>query len=139
MPEKSESFVFGLPAVKNLVRRAELIFDRKVTFFVGENGTENHTLLEAIAVASASRRGRDEKFQFCHAGNTFDLHRYLTVLKGNPAAQRRIFPAGRELLQCRQPKSSGSTRSTGAGRFSNPTEAGRCTSSRTGKAFSRSS
>ena len=47
----NDSYVFGLPVVKNLIRKEQLPFKNKVTFFVGENGTGKSTLLEAIAVS----------------------------------------------------------------------------------------
>jgi predicted ATPase len=45
----SKTFPFNIPALQNL----DLLLDRPVTFFVGENGTGKSTLLEAIAALCA--------------------------------------------------------------------------------------
>jgi predicted ATPase len=80
---ESGGYVFNLPAVKNLIRREELLFSRKVTFFVGENGTGKSTLLEAIAVAFGfNAEGGTRNFNFATEETHSDLCRFLTVCKG---------------------------------------------------------
>ncbi|HEX9058956.1 MAG TPA: AAA family ATPase [Clostridia bacterium] len=44
--ENSKMYPFNIPSIKDL---KSLVFDRNVTFFVGENGSGKSTLLEAIA------------------------------------------------------------------------------------------
>jgi predicted ATPase len=80
---ESGGYVFNLPAVKHLIRREELLFSRKVTFFVGENGTGKSTLLEAIAVAFGfNAEGGTRNFNFATEETHSDLCRFLTVCKG---------------------------------------------------------
>jgi predicted ATPase len=43
-----DAYPFSLPAVLNM---DELLFHEKVTFIVGENGSEKSTLIEAIVKA----------------------------------------------------------------------------------------
>lgn len=77
------SYVFNLPVVKNLLKQEELPFRRKVTFFVGENGTGKSTLLEAIAVSVGfNAEGGTKNFNFATDETHSDLCQYLTVCKG---------------------------------------------------------
>ena len=80
---ENDSYLFGLPIVKNLIRKEQLSFKNKVTFFVGENGTGKSTLLEAIAVSFGfNAEGGTRNFSFSTAETHSDLYRYLTVVKG---------------------------------------------------------
>ncbi|MPL95161.1 hypothetical protein SDC9_41327 [bioreactor metagenome] len=80
---ENDSYVFGLPVVKNLIRKEQLSFKNKVTFFVGENGTGKSTLLEAIAVSFGfNAEGGTRNFSFATAETHSDLCQYLTVCKG---------------------------------------------------------
>ncbi|MPM16842.1 hypothetical protein SDC9_63224 [bioreactor metagenome] len=79
----NDSYIFGLPVVKNLIRKEQLPFKNKVTFFVGENGTGKSTLLEAIAVSCGfNAEGGTRNFNFATAETHSDLCQYLTVCKG---------------------------------------------------------
>jgi predicted ATPase len=81
--EKNESYIFNLPVVKGLIGREELLFNRRVTFFIGENGTGKSTLLEAIAVAFGfNAEGGTRNFNFSTEKTHSDLHEFLTVYKG---------------------------------------------------------
>lgn len=80
---ENDSYIFDLPVVKNLIRKEQLPFKNKVTFFVGENGTGKSTLLEAIAVSCGfNAEGGTRNFNFATAETHSDLCQYLTVCKG---------------------------------------------------------
>ncbi len=80
---ENDSYIFGLPVVKNLIRKGQLPFKNKVTFFVGENGTGKSTLLEAIAVSFGfNAEGGTRNFNFATEETHSDLCQYLTVCKG---------------------------------------------------------
>lgn len=69
-----DSYVFNLPIVKNILKNGELQFNKKVTFFVGENGTGKSTLLEALAIAYGfNAEGGSRCFSF----STFKSHPIL--------------------------------------------------------------
>lgn len=79
----NESYVFHLPVVKELIKLQELKINKKVTFFVGENGTGKSTLLEAIAVAYGfNAEGGTRNFNFASKETHSPLHKYLTIVKG---------------------------------------------------------
>ena len=79
-----ESYLSGLPVVKNLAAMADgLRFERPVTFLVGENGVGKSTLIEAIAVAMGfNPEGGTVNFTFHTADSHSELHRHITVSKG---------------------------------------------------------
>lgn len=73
-------YPFALPAVAGLER---LVFDRPVTFFVGENGSGKSTLLEAIAVALGfNPEGGSRNFRFATRESHSELHAYLRPVRG---------------------------------------------------------
>lgn len=75
-----DNYVFSLPVIKNL---RSLEFNKKVTFFVGENGTGKSTLLEAIAVNMGfNPEGGTRNFNFSSKETHSLLYKYLTVVKG---------------------------------------------------------
>ena len=75
-----ESYVFSLPVIKKL---GNLSINKKVTFFVGENGTGKSTLLEAIAVnLGFNPEGGTRNFNFSSVETHSILYKYLTVGKG---------------------------------------------------------
>lgn len=77
------SYIFGLPVVQNLISKEPLPFNKKVTFFVGENGTGKSTLLEAIAVSFGfNAEDGTRNFNFATEETYSDLCQYLTVIKG---------------------------------------------------------
>ena len=78
-----ESYLSGLPVVRNLRRMKQLSFTSDVTFLVGENGTGKSTLLEAIAVSLGfNAEGGTRNFRFSTADTHSDLNEYITVVKG---------------------------------------------------------
>ncbi len=69
-----------LPAVKYL---SDLEFQKRITFFVGENGTGKSTLLEAIAVACGfNPEGGTKNFNFATRQTHSALYRHLKVTRG---------------------------------------------------------
>jgi Predicted ATPase len=82
-PPPEESYLSGLPVVKNLRKIKELRFTSGVAFLVGENGTGKSTLLEAIAVSLGfNAEGGSRNFRFSTADTHSALNEYLTVVKG---------------------------------------------------------
>jgi predicted ATPase len=79
-PEGQDSYVFSLPVVRHL---EELEINKRVTFFVGENGTGKSTLLEAIAVNFGfNAEGGSRNFNFSSKETHSPLHRHITLAKG---------------------------------------------------------
>lgn len=76
------SYLHKLPLVNNLEKYGALLFDRDVTFFVGENGTGKSTLLEAVAVACGfNAEGGTKNFSFASKETHSDLNEYLTIAR----------------------------------------------------------
>lgn len=75
-----ESYVFSLPVIRKL---GTLAINKKVTFFVGENGTGKSTLLEAIAVnLGFNPEGGSRNFNFSSVETHSTLYKNLIVAKG---------------------------------------------------------
>ena len=65
------SYLRRIDAIKEL---EELVFDKPITFFVGENGSGKSTLLEALAVAYGfNPEGGTKNYSF----STYDSHSQL--------------------------------------------------------------
>ncbi|WP_110462718.1 AAA family ATPase [Ruminiclostridium sufflavum] len=74
------SYVFSLPVIRNL---DQLKLNKKITFFVGENGTGKSTLLEAIAVNMGfNAEGGTRNFNFASKETHSPLHQSIVVVKG---------------------------------------------------------
>jgi predicted ATPase len=83
------SYVFSLPAVRHL---GELVLNKRVTFFAGENGTGKSTLLEAIAVNYGfNPEGGSKNFNFSTKETHSPLHRFITLSKGVRKPQDGFF------------------------------------------------
>ncbi len=77
---RSDDYIFSLPVVKNL---DTMELNKKVTFFVGENGTGKSTFLEAIAVALGfNAEGGTRNFNFTSKETHSVLYKYLIISKG---------------------------------------------------------
>ncbi|MHB1485735.1 MAG: AAA family ATPase [Saccharofermentanales bacterium] len=76
----NDSYVFDLPVVRNF---KDLDFKKRVTFFIGENGTGKSTLLEAIAVSCGfNAEGGTRNFNFSTRETHSPLCDYLKIIKG---------------------------------------------------------
>jgi predicted ATPase len=81
-PLPEGSYLRGLPAVRHLVRRGGLSFDKPVTFLVGENGTGKSALLEGIAAAYGfNPEGGTKNFTFSTRATHSELYRHLTLVR----------------------------------------------------------
>ncbi len=81
-PLDKGSYLCNLPAVKHLIGRGELEFNKKVTFFVGENGTGKSTLIEAIAVAFGfNPEGGSRNFTFSTSATHSQLCEHIMLSK----------------------------------------------------------
>lgn len=78
--EDKSSYIFSLPVIRNLNK---IEINKRVTFFVGENGTGKSTLLEAVAVSFGfNPEGGTRNFNFSTKETHSDLYKYLSVIKG---------------------------------------------------------
>ena len=74
------TYPFNLPAVRTLER---LVFNKQVTFLVGENGTGKSTLLEGIAAAwGFNPEGGTLNFSFNTRSSHSILNEYLRIARG---------------------------------------------------------
>ena len=86
MPDES-SYLNRLPLIKYLGSCEALMFEKPVTFFVGENGTGKSTLIEAIAVGMGfNAEGGSRDHSFSTRNSCSELSDLLTILKSLPPA-----------------------------------------------------
>lgn len=82
----------GLPVVQNLCQAGGVVFQKPVTFFVGENGTGKSTLLEAIAVSSGfNPEGGTVNFNFSSKETHSALYNHLRIRRTAANRQRDGF------------------------------------------------
>ena len=75
-------YPFNIPSVQYLSKTGNLLFEKPVRFFVGENGTGKSTFAEAIAVAMGfNGEGGSRDFFFTTQRTHSELHNYLTISK----------------------------------------------------------
>jgi predicted ATPase len=75
-----EQYPFCIPAVGHLER---LVFHPAVTFFIGENGAGESTLLEAIATKYGfNAEGGSKNFNFVTEKTHSDLHDFIRLERG---------------------------------------------------------
>ena len=77
-----DSYLHDLPAIKYLNKKRTIKFNKRVTFFVGENGTGKSTLLEAVAVAYGfNAEGGTKNFNFSTVQTHSELYKYIRLSK----------------------------------------------------------
>ena len=83
------SYLRRIDAIKEL---EELVFDKPITFFVGENGSGKSTLLEALAVAYGfNPEGGTKNYSFSTYDSHSQLHEAIRVSKGYRRAKWGYF------------------------------------------------
>lgn len=81
-PLSRKSYLSDLPAVRYLSAGRAIGFPKKVTFFVGENGTGKSTLIEAIAAAYGfNAEGGSKNFSFSTQETHSELWKSLTLAR----------------------------------------------------------
>ena len=74
------SYIRDIPALQF---EDALVFDKNITFFVGENGTGKSTLLEAIAVSYGfNPEGGSKNYNFSTYDSHSNLHEAIRLGKG---------------------------------------------------------
>lgn len=82
-------YPYGLPVVRSLER---LVFEKKVTFLVGENGSGKSTLLEGIAAAwGFNPEGGTLNFSFNTRASHSGLYEHLRIARGVRRPQDGFF------------------------------------------------
>ena len=77
---EQSSYLRDIEAIKDL---EELVFEKPITFFVGENGSGKSTLLEAIAVACGfNPEGGTKNYSFSTYDSHSQLHEAIRLSKG---------------------------------------------------------
>ncbi len=83
------SYLREIDAIKGV---EELVFDKPVTFFVGENGSGKSTLLEALAVAYGfNPEGGTKNYVFSTYDSHSQLHEAIRISKGYRKASWGYF------------------------------------------------
>lgn len=78
--EAESSYLSAIPAIRLI---SEFHFQKKVTFFVGENGTGKSTLLEALAVCCGfNPEGGSKNFSFSSKETHSSLYRNMKISRG---------------------------------------------------------
>jgi len=76
------SYIKNLPVVRALSKMGGFVFNKPVTFFVGENGSGKSTLLEALAIRSGmNAEGGGKNFNFATKSTESDLHNHIFIPK----------------------------------------------------------
>jgi predicted ATPase len=86
---EKNNYVRSIPSIHFI---SQLEFNKKVTFFVGENGTGKSTLLESIAVAYGfNPEGGNKDFNFSTMNTHSGLHQAITIVKGVSKPKSNFF------------------------------------------------
>jgi predicted ATPase len=79
--EKS-SYLYNLPVVQYLLSGNKIVFNKDVTFFVGENGSGKSTLIEAIAICFGfNAEGGSRNFNFATRNTESELFKHIKIIK----------------------------------------------------------
>ena len=86
---EKNSFLRSIDAIKKLT---EIVFDKPITFFVGENGSGKSTLLEALAVAYGfNPEGGTKNYSFSTYDSHSQLYEAVQISKGYRKAKWGYF------------------------------------------------
>ncbi|MBQ9990970.1 MAG: AAA family ATPase [Lachnospiraceae bacterium] len=86
---EQSSYLRKIEAIKDL---DELVFEKPITFFVGENGSGKSTLLEALAIACGfNPEGGTKNYSFSTYDSHSQLHEAIRVSKGFRKAKWGYF------------------------------------------------
>lgn len=86
---EKDSYLRNIESIKEL---EELIFEKPITFFVGENGSGKSTLLEALAVAYGfNPEGGTKNYSFSTYDSHSQLHEAIRISKGFRKAKWGYF------------------------------------------------
>ena len=86
---EQSSYLRKIDAIKDL---KELVFEKPITFLVGENGSGKSTLLEALAVAYGfNPEGGTKNYSFSTYDSHSQLYEAIRVSKGFPKAKWGYF------------------------------------------------
>ena len=86
---EQSSYLRKIEAIKDL---EELVFEKQITFFVGENGSGKSTLLEALAVAYGfNPEGGTKNYSFSTYDSHSQLYEAIRVSKGFRKAKWGYF------------------------------------------------
>ena len=77
-----DNYLSDLPVVKNTIKMGGLVFDKPITFFVGDNGVGKSTLIEAIAIGLGfNPEGGTKNYLFQSKNTHSALYDYITLVK----------------------------------------------------------
>lgn len=85
-------YPFDVFAIKEIIRKGSLTFDRPMTFLSGDNGTGKSTILEAIAVAyGINPEGGSQNFNFHTVDSHSDLHEAVRLIRKGAIPRTKFF------------------------------------------------
>lgn len=85
-------YPFDVFAIKEILRKGSLTFDRPVTFLSGDNGTGKSTILEAIAVAyGINPEGGSQNFNFHTVDSHSELHEFVRLIRKGTIPRTKFF------------------------------------------------
>ena len=79
LPE--DSYLSAIPSIRQLEEKP-LVFEKPVSFFIGENGSGKSTLMEAIAIAMGfNPEGGTKNFTFSTDDTHSDLYKHILITR----------------------------------------------------------
>ena len=76
-----DSYLSHIPSIRQLEEKP-LVFEKPVSFFIGENGSGKSTLMEAIAIAMGfNPEGGTKNFTFSTDDTHSDLYKHILITR----------------------------------------------------------